>query len=593
MTAGRKMRPSSWAIIVVMVFLTVIAARSNGTKGDIIRSDVRGYYGYLHALFITHDLGHEAMQVEYVNETPSGTLNKYFAGEAVLLLPFFLTAHAYVQASGGTADGFSPPYEHAIAIAALVYAVLGLLALRAIFRGLALKEGTIAILLLMLGFGTQLAQYTAIQPGWSHVYSFCAFAVFLLITQRIAHGGPDRLIIAWGAIFGLILLIRPVNGLVLLAVPVLLGKETLPFLRHFGAHRAITLLGLLACILVVGIQSLLWHAQVGKFVAYGYKGEGFQWDRPEVFQVLIGIRRGLFIWTPVLIAAAASMVLLWKEERIRSLSAAVYWVVITYVVSSWWIWYYGSGFGSRVYVEHYVVLIIPLAFILDNLKGWGKRAIIIFLIAASALQLAQFYQYNHGLLDYTCMDKKKYAYSFLHFDEAHRHRFGGMYECAPFNPNGMDTLLHERWTGEQDPVHWHGQKVVSETSPSLHQAITCGPDDEFGASFSMNSSALPIGRALYLAVGFERHVDRPDATRGVKGVLSVEGQNGKMVYYKTFPMEPLPPDPRKDWEHIEYRIPVPPIAEGDTVKFYFWNKAHEGPFLLDDLDITVMAARPY
>ena len=593
MTADRKLRASSWAILAVMLLFTVIAANSNGSKGDIIRSDVRGYYGYLHALFITHDLGHEAMQVEYVNETPDGTLNKYFAGEAVLLLPFFLVAHAYVSASGGIADGFSLPYENAIAIAALVYALLGLLALRAVLRGLSLRESTIAILLLMLGFGTQLAQYTAVQPGWSHVYSFCAFAVFLLVTQRIAHGGRPRLIIAWGAVLGMIILMRPVNGLVLLGVPVLLGKETLPFLRRFLAHRAITLLGVLACMLVVGIQSLLWHAQIGKFVAYGYKGEGFQWDRPKVFLVLIGIRRGLFIWTPVLVAAAGSVVLLWKRDRIRFLAAMAYWAVITYVISSWWIWYYGGGFGSRVYTEHYAVLILPLALVLDSWNGWRRRAMILFLIAASSLQLAQFYQYNHDMIDHSCMDKQKYVYSFLHFDEAHRDRFGGLYECAPFSPNGLDTLLHERWTGEHDPVHWKGQPVVNESSPSLHHAIACGPDDEFGASFAMNSSELPAGRALYLAIGFERHVDRPGATRGVKGVITVDGQHGKVSYYKAFPMEPLPPDPRKDWEHIEYRIPVPAIEEGDTVKFYFWNKDCEGPFLLDDLDITVMAARPY
>ena len=61
----------------------------------------------------------------------------------------------------------------------------------------------------------------------------------------------------------------------------------------------------------------------------------------------------------------------------------------------WWIWYYGSGFGARVYVEHYTVFALPLAFMLDRWQGWRRMAAITFLVFASALQLAQCYQYNH------------------------------------------------------------------------------------------------------------------------------------------------------------------------------------------------------
>ena len=133
-----------------------------------------------------------------MNVTPNGTLNKYFAGEALLLTPFFLSAHAYVKATGGVADGFSPPYERAIAFAALIYALLGLLAFRALLLHLGISDRTVATVLLMLGFGTQLLQFTAVQPGWSHVYSFALFEFFLLLTQRIAVEASVGRIIAWG-----------------------------------------------------------------------------------------------------------------------------------------------------------------------------------------------------------------------------------------------------------------------------------------------------------------------------------------------------------------------------------------------------------
>ena len=70
-------RTSLLSITAVMVFLSIISVRSaTDNAGGIIVSDVRGYHGYLHAVFIAHDLGHERVRSEYVHVTPTGTLNK-------------------------------------------------------------------------------------------------------------------------------------------------------------------------------------------------------------------------------------------------------------------------------------------------------------------------------------------------------------------------------------------------------------------------------------------------------------------------------------------------------------------------------------
>ena len=510
-----------------------------------------------------------------------------------MLAPFFLCAHACVKATGGVADGFSRPYEYAIAFAALFYALLGLLAFRAVLKRIGITDRTIAILVLVLGFGSQLAQYTAVQPGWSHVYSFALFCVFLLLTQQLAAAATVRRMMAWGAVLGLIVLVRPVNGIVLLAVPVLLGKETPLFLRSFIQRPRASLLMLLAGVCVVAVQPVLWYAQVGHFIAYGYKGEGFVWSHPAIVQVLIGIRRGLFIWTPVLALAALSVPLLWKHDRYRAISAALYWMVTTYVISSWWIWYYGGGFGARVYVEHYAVLMLPLAFMLDRWKGGALKAAIGFLVFASALHLAQFYQYNHGFLDHECMDKEKYSYTFLRFDAQHKDRLGGRYMIAPYNPNGMDTLTHARWDAGHWVRYWHGRPMLFDPAPSPWHVAACDTMEFFGPRFEMPAKDLPTGRALYFALGFERYVFHADDTRGVTVVASTENAKGEIIQYQSFPMEPLPPAGDSLWEHIEYRIPLEPLKRGEKVKLYFWDQDGKGRFLTDDLDMTVMAVRPY
>lgn len=582
------------AVAMVMIFFTIISVRTHqGNTREIFRSDALGYYGYLRAIFITNDLGHEAFQVEYVNKTPNGTLNKYFAGEAVMLLPFFLPAHGHAKATGTMGDGYTHPYAYAVMVAALVYALLGLLALRAVLLRLGIGDGLVAALLLVLGFGTQLAQYTAVQPAWSHVYSFFLVGVFLLLTLRLAERPRWWASVAWGAVLGLIVLVRPVNGLVLLAVPVLLGGQTPAFVRGLLRRPGHLVLAVLAGASVVAIQPLLWYAQIGSFIAYGYQGEGFLWGRPAIFQVLFGIRRGLFLWTPVLIPAALAVVVLWWRDRYRAVATAIYWATTTYVFSAWWIWYYGSGFGQRVYVEHYPVLVLPLALVLQDLRGWRFRSVWAFLVAATALHLAQFWQYNHDYLDHECMDRQKYTYSFLRFSKEYQGRLGGRYVVPPFHPNGMDTLAHIRWEADGAMPYWKGRRMLFDPAYSPWYVVACDTVDEYGPHFEMPAKDLPVGRSLYFGLGFERYVFHRDDTRNVIVVVSSEDAEGRPKQYETFRMEPLPPKADSLWEHIEYRVMLHPLERTDKVKFFFWNKDGTGRFLADDLDMTVMAARPY
>jgi len=87
----RRPRNSTLAIAALMLVLTVLQVRwawigDSGHAWDrMVRSDVRGYYGYLLAVFIRGDLGHEPADPTYVHHTPDGTLNKYFAGTAVMM----------------------------------------------------------------------------------------------------------------------------------------------------------------------------------------------------------------------------------------------------------------------------------------------------------------------------------------------------------------------------------------------------------------------------------------------------------------------------------------------------------------------------
>jgi hypothetical protein len=213
-------------------------------------------------------------------------------------------------------------------------------------------------------------------------------------------------------------------------------------------------------------------------------------------------------------------------------------------------------------------------------------------VLSAAFTLAQFYQYNHRILHPEGMDRQKYAYTFMRFDDAHRDQLGGMYRAAPFNPNGLDTLLHEKWTGTNESPHWRCEHIALLDAPDRSPAAVCGNRHEFGPSFSMNTDELPTGRALYLAIGFERRVRERDDTHLLMGVATIEDGKGIKSFYQSFAMEHVPPQPNI-WEHIEYRISLPPLKRGEFVKFYFWNREGAAGFEADDLDATMMAVKPY
>src|SRR5688572_18882309 len=102
--------------------------------------DVSGYYMYLPALFIYHDLDQVAfgdsiirkyyptpdLQQVFHHYNSGNKVMKYSSGQAIAMLPFFLVGHAIAAITDHPSDGFSAPYQYAIGIGMLLYTLIGL-----------------------------------------------------------------------------------------------------------------------------------------------------------------------------------------------------------------------------------------------------------------------------------------------------------------------------------------------------------------------------------------------------------------------------------------------------------------------------------
>lgn len=592
-------RPSTIVIALVMLFYAALArVQFTGTDDErnwhaLLRSDVKGYHGYLRSLFILHDLGHEPYTKEYIHRTPDGTLNKCFAGESVMMAPFFLAAHTWAKVTGEKADGLGKPYMAGIAIAAWSYVLLGLLTFRALLRALGVRENSIAWVIGALGLGTQLALYTAHQPGWTHAYSFAAISAWSLAVRRAHRSGSWRTRMVVGALFGLIVLIRPVNALVLLALPVVIGDGWWTWLRA-QLRPTVWLSYALPAFVVLLVQPLLWHAQTGHWIEWGYRGEGFYWDRPMALQLLFGIRRGLFIWTPVMIASAWCLVLLFRKDRTRAIAIAIYTVVLLYVAGCWWVWYYGSGFGPRVFIDHYSVLLLPLALMLDRLARLHRTMVLGFLALASSFHLAQFWQYRHGILHEVSMDRDMYAFTFLRFNERYRDQLGGNDQEAPFHPHGMSEVGSAQCDMESACTAWNNVRIVDHPhAPSGNHAAAVDSTNEWGPTVVFPAGTVPPDQRAHLVVDFDRYEAKARSSFGTLAVLSVETPGEGSTYYETVRMDRLPGSVDGEWRHVHYEIPIPdPVGAKQEVRFYLWNREH-GHFLVDDMKAVLHTVNPY
>src|SRR5690606_19712854 len=132
----------------------------------------------------------------------------------------------------------------------------GLFFLTALLRFYQIRESIIAILLLATSFGTHLFVYTVVEGGMSHVFSFAFVSGFLYYSKRFAIKKNLSDVYRMALLLGLIVLCRPINGLVVLFLITLSGSldSLKTVFRSLFSNLKVLGIGFLLFALVLGIQ---------------------------------------------------------------------------------------------------------------------------------------------------------------------------------------------------------------------------------------------------------------------------------------------------------------------------------------------------
>jgi len=608
----RRISLVTFGFLSLVVILVRLPLRPSGV-GELMNTlnwDVFGYYLYLPAAFIHHDLGlKDFAWVQRVLDTydptvafyqalpgPAGNyVMKYPLGLAVAFSPFFFLAQALARLFGFPPDGFSLPYQVSIAVGGLLWTVGGLWFLRKVLLRF-FTDGVAALTMLLLVLGTNYYSLTAYGNAMPHNYLFTLFAVVVWLTIRWHEQPRWRYALPLGVLCGWAALIRPTD-IVIVLVPLLWNvrgwaewREKVALARrHWGQA-----LGMLTAVPVTaGLQAVYWKIYAGSWLYYSYKDERLQWLARHLLDVVFSYRKGWLVYTPLMVLALAGFWPLARKSRALFVIVLSYFTVHLLIVASWQTWWYGGCFGQRAMVEAYVLLAFPLAALLERLAREGRTVRALAGVGLSLLvllNLLQTWQYVHGVLDSHRMSRRYY---WAIFGRTRVSAADQLY-LEPTTDNTEREYLPDpgqyiarrlarydfETPGQADPAH-----LCSDAAHSGHGSLRMDRGFEFSPGVTLPYREVSRADLVWIrASAWVWFSGRAEEL--ATGLVITCNRRGKAFKYRILDLgkQSLAPG---TWNEVtmDYRTPYFE-DKNETLQVYFWHRGDK-ELLIDDFEITL------
>ena len=610
MSNKMKSRITPESALVCLVFFIIAFFISNRFfRGDpagwkqIISSDGRGYYAYLPALLIDHDLSYKKVverektilgfpdyQPSYLVKVENHSVNKYFAGEALLLLPFFLLAMLFTFFAGLEMNGYSFFFQVFTGVGALFYLFLGLYYLKKILQYFEIRSSVISFVLCSILLGTNLLYYSVWQPSMSHVYSFFAINGFLWYCIESFRLFNRRNAAMTGFFLGLVLLIRPTNGVILFLIPFLFSDfhGMKQFAGTVWKNKPVLLLSLFISLLILTFQPFLWFIQTGRFFIWSYRDEGFYFSHPEVMNVLFSYRKGLFIYTPLIFFAVLGLFTIIRKP-LRFISMLIFVALSAYLIASWWNWYYGDSFGLRAFIDYYGVYGLLIAMLLNRITiKYQNLLLILLLVPFIGLNLFQTWQYSNHIIHPNSMNKDKFRYVFLKSDSVYFNCLGGTQEIAGYSVDRLHPVIVTQNTFEETQENWYPTFIKPYSNAVSGKHVNYLDSlNVYSSGFFIRADRISSIPATYFIEGILSVYDSlPGASNKANLVFSMDSINLRETYWQGFRLNDIPVNPARTWRTCRFSLTLPRILNPDGIlKIYIWNFGKK-PFMIDDFRLT-------
>ncbi len=576
----RFIRTPGFGLGVVMCLLGFLILWYNGPnwKKSIINSDGRGYYYFLPALSAgdkTYQstllaekkiVGESATQL-YILKTEEGkSVNKCYPGVAILQSPFYLFATAWDALSGAEFDGYSDAHILSFFWGSMLFVFLSMVFFQ---KTLTLFFGTEKytwLFSILLVFGTNVWYQAFFYCGLSHHYSLFLFSVFCWNVLRYRQSPQKKYLFYTGVILGLLFLVRPTNVLVLTFVPFLFGSRDaflMVLRRLFQLSNLHFLFLMLPSLAVLTLLPIITYWQTGHFFYWSYQGEGFDFGGKHLLETWFSYRAGIFVLTPITLLAFTGLVYWFRKDKYLFVAWLLPFVLITYILSSWWCWDYQSFFGNRGFTEFQFLMTFPLLFSFLVMKRVGLKfsllVLILFYMGIRSYQKITVIYNQQRFTAYT------YWKSMFDFNSAIPDKYLVFSNCQPYG------------------------KVVSyrQLVPQKMRYEEYSDQKEFGQILSDTFKDTRKGVRYFFELHVNKQLCEDTDWRGVSVTFAGESEKKELVHYSSYPMYQFYKEGKGKWKEFDIQEEYYPFAErSKTAIIYIWNSGKKR-FKIDDFRVTI------
>lgn len=528
-----------------------------------VMSDGSGYYAHLPQWFTYHTAAFEFAgkitqkypKSRFTDFIRNDTLtrkyyNKYYVGSAICLVPFYWTAQVHSKIEKVPNDGYSWSFLLWTNIGVIFFTILGGLGLFRLAMSYKIKPWVAYFGIACVFFGTNLCYYTTVEIPFSHGFGFAVNTWILVMVRKWAETNQRKHFYLFSALIGLAIVIRPTNAIIVFVIPFMFRSTSLFFdrLKELVLERKLQLLiGILLGFIFIAFQ--VWNVWrfSGQLLFNSYSTETFEnWNKPEVWNVLFSWKKGLFVYTPVLILLFPAMVVCYRKERRLLWGIIIAFSLVTYSTAAWWTWTFGGGLGARNYIDFMALFILPVMILVQSVHWILKVAICGFAVFASWIYLVYDYQMRNAI---------------LHFDKM---------TYTSFREVFLQTGMRFKWHGERkfytEPaqigfksgeMYFSGVNNMSLKNNEMESQPMDFMDNPFLFHSTKQLHAKTIDGKFGLKLDFEIKIEDEDNNPSVQIYL----------YHK---------DSVIHQEGVQYGGKIPDIKEWDKIQLYFnmqsrWN----------------------
>lgn len=521
-----------------------------------IKSDGEGYYAYLPALIHLKDPTFKKnkevknLYVRYEDDVVLKTkdhkfINKYFGGVSFVALPGYLGISLINKIVGYPTDGYHISYMVGMFFYSFLLFCAGFWYLMHLIKKEWNLRGANQFVFLVFLLTTPWLFMALYQNLYANAYLMPLMAGLLGLLLKFKNGLFTKL--NWSLfcfLVGIILIIRPTALIVFLMIPYVFGsvRSVLAFIKLKLFKFSIILLGFFFFLIPVVYQFGTWYWQTGSFFNWSYSGEGFNWFHPEMIEVLFGYRTGILFHSPILFVSLFAAILLYKENKVKTIFYVCYFFLQVYISASWWCFDFETKYGLRNFNEQYVFLFLPLLDFLKIVKQ--KKFFFLVLIVCSVIPSIRFIQLTYGYNSNQRFKAETFWKSLLAWKEEDKGRFQFQTSAQTFGELKDKQVLN---FGDSYPFQENEEFFLTHELPV----------------------DLKSGERYYIKVDFDK-------------VMKVAGENVYFIYEMSDTLGKIrsnynvvvaAEDILNPKEKVKIRtFMVNNLEDKNKLKIYFWNK---------------------